>query len=133
MSCSLIEFRSFVEARATRPDAPLPDDPTMLARYHKLAGDLLERMAARVEPDWDLAEAALAEIDRLLVLQARILRHLADRPAASLEDVALKLSLWALARRGVDPRELPPEDALVHSAMDDLAALARARAEEPAP
>lgn len=113
-----IDMRRFRRDDGAGP--ALPDDPKLLARYHGLAGDLLAMLAHRVEPSWDLAEAALAEIERLISLQTAIVGQLAAQPAGSPEEVMLKLRLWSLARGAADPRDVPPEDRLVHSAIADL-------------
>lgn len=117
---SPINLRPFPADRGLRAGDAVGDDPATLAHYHAMADDLLKALAQRVEPTWDLAETALAEIDRLTALQAALVARLAARPACSPGDVMLKLSLWAAAHAGVDPRDRLPEDRLVESALRDL-------------
>lgn len=117
-------FRSFVSARV-HAHAVLPDNPNLLASYHHAANDLLEMLAERVEPDWDKAELALDDIDRLLGLQAAIVARVAQRPAGCLNDVLSKLKLWSAAREGCE-EDGTPEDALVLSALRDLQRLLQA-------
>lgn len=118
MTAEPICFRSFSAARAHSP-ASLPENPDILAGYHRAATGLLAMLAERVEPDWAKAEKALAEIDRLLALQASIVAHVARRPAGSLSDVLAKLKLWS-ASRGDSDDEHSAEDDLVRSALQDL-------------
>ena len=118
MTSEPICFRSFVAARA-QAQGSLPDNPDLLASYYRAANDLLAMLAERVEPDWEKAEAALAEVDRLLELQAAIVARAAKRPARTLRDVLAKLTLWSAAREGCE-EDGTPEDALVASALRDL-------------
>jgi hypothetical protein len=112
-------FQSFVAARAQAQAATLPDCPDLLANYHRAADELLAMLAERVEPDWEKAEATLADVDRLLGLQAAIVSRVAKRPAGTLRDVLSKLTLWSAAREGCE-EDAAPEDVLVTSALRDL-------------
>jgi hypothetical protein len=124
MTGETICFQSFAAARA-RAQGSLPENPGLLAAYHRAANDLLEMLAERVEPDWEKAEAALADIDRLLALQEAIVERVAKRPAGTLQDVLAKLTLWSAAREGCEEDGMP-EDALVLAALRDLERLLRA-------
>lgn len=111
-------FRSFVAARS-QAQSRLPDNPDLLASYYRAANDLLAMLAERVEPDWERAEAAIGDVDRLLELQAAIVARAATRPAGTLGDVLAKLKLWCAAREGCE-EDAAVEDALVTSALGDL-------------
>lgn len=118
MTVEPICFRTFAAARA-QAQGRLPDNPHLLAGYYRAANELLAMLAERVDSDWDKAEASLADVDRLLELQAAIVQRAAQRPASHLRDVLAKLTLWSAARDGCEEDGIA-EDELVVSALRDL-------------
>ena len=68
-----------------------------------MIGSLLEEKAAELEPSWEQACAAAAEIATLQDLEASVAERAIAVRAESLEEVRAKLAIWrALAAGGED-------------------------------
>jgi hypothetical protein len=108
--------------RAMREGAEaLPADITSLRGYLRLIEALLAEKAAELEPSWEQACAAAAEIETLQRLELAVAERAIKLPAGTLELVRGKLAIWRALGPGCDdsdPRS--PRNRLILSVEQDL-------------
>ena len=86
-----------------------------------MIGSLLEEKAAELEPSWEQACAAAAEIATLQDLEASVAERAIAVRAESIEQVRAKLAIWrALAAGGEDGDLRSPQSRLILSVEADL-------------
>jgi hypothetical protein len=114
--------------RALREGAEaLPGDLGQLRAYLRLIETLLAEKAAELEPSWDQACAAAAEITTLQTLEATVAERAIAVPAGSLAEVRAKLAIWrALAPGAEDGDMRSPRNRLILSVEADIERLSRA-------
>jgi hypothetical protein len=99
----------------------LPADLGKLRGYLRMIGALLEERACELEPSWEQACAAAAEIATLQDLEISVAERAIGVRAESLEQVRAKLAIWrALASTGEDRDLRSPHNRLVLSIEADL-------------
>jgi hypothetical protein len=99
----------------------LPSDLGKLRGYLRMIGSLLEEKARELEPSWDQACAAAAEISTLQELEVSVAERTISVRAESLEQVRAKLAIWrALASGGEDGDLRSPQSRLILSIEADL-------------
>jgi hypothetical protein len=105
----------------------LPKDLGRLRDYLRTIEVLLGEKAAELEPSWEQACAAAAEIVTLQKLEATVAERAIGVRAESLGDVRAKLAIWrALAPGAEDGDMRTPRNRLVLSVEADLERLCRA-------
>ncbi len=114
--------------RAIRGGAEaLPDDIECLRGYMRMIEALLREKAQELEPSWEQACAAAAEIDTLHTLEAAVAERVTAIAAADLDAVRGKLAIWrALGAGSDDSDERSPRNRLIASIDADLEKLAAA-------
>jgi hypothetical protein len=80
----------------------LPDDVEELRGYLRMIETLLSEKAGELEPTWELACAAAAEIETLQTLEVAVAERAIAIQATSLEVVAGKLAIWRALAPGAD-------------------------------
>ena len=106
----------------------LPNDITCLRGYLRMIEALLAEKAAELEPSWEQACAAAAEIATLQDLEASVAERAIGVRAASIEQVRAKLAIWrALAAGGEDGDLRSPQSRLILSVEADLERLSCVR------
>jgi len=111
--------------------AALPDDLAVLNRYLGMIEVLLAEKATEVEPSWNAAVAAAAEIETLQRLEGVVAERAIAVEAESLGDIFAKLEIWrALAEgaadaAGEDAEGRSARDRLVLSVVSDVERLCR--------
>ena len=107
----------------------LPDDLGKLRGYLRMIGALLEEKARELEPSWEQACAAAAEIVTLQDLETSVAERAIGVRAESLDQVRSKLAIWRALAAGSEDGDLrSPQSRLVLSIEADLerlSALAR--------
>jgi hypothetical protein len=99
----------------------LPADLGKLRGYLRMIGALLEEKARELEPSWEQACAAAAEIATLQDLETSVAERAISVRAESLEQVRAKLAIWrALVSGGEDGDLRSPRSRLVLSIEADL-------------
>jgi hypothetical protein len=105
----------------------LPDDVAQLRGYMRMIGTLLAEKAAELEPSWEQACAAAAEIETLQNLEAAVAERAIAIRAESLETVRGKLAIWrALGPASDDDDMRSPRNRLILSVEADLERLSLA-------
>ena len=103
----------------------LPGDIRALRGYLAMIGTLLEEKATELEPSWQQACAAAAEIETLQALELAVAERVIALPADSIEAARAKLAIWqALGPDGDDCAE-GPRSRLIRSVEADLERLSR--------
>lgn len=102
----------------------LPGDLDRLLGYMSLIGGLLEEKANDLEPSWDAACAAAAEIETLQVLESTVAERAILTAADTLRAVRSKLAIWKALTLGADEEADAPRNRLILSIEDDLQRLA---------
>lgn len=101
--------------------AALPADLAKLRGYLRMIGSLLEEKARELEPSWEQACAAAAEIATLQDLETSVAERAISVRATSLDDVRAKLAIWrALAGSSEDGDLRSPLSRLILSIEADL-------------
>jgi hypothetical protein len=122
---SKLDYR-LVRALRQGTDA-LPDDVAELRGYMRMIGTLLAEKAAELEPSWEQACAAAAEIETLQNLEAAVAERAIAIRAESLETVRGKLAIWrALGPASDDDDMRSPRNRLILSVEADLERLSLA-------
>ena len=122
---SKLDYR-LVRAIRQGTDA-LPDDVAQLRGYMRMIGTLLAEKAAELEPSWEQACAAAAEIATLQDLEVAIAERAVAIRAESLETVRGKLAIWrALGPASNDDDMRSPRNRLILSVEADLERLSLA-------
>lgn len=122
---SKLDYR-LVRALRQGTDA-LPDDIAQLRCYMRMIGTLLAEKAAELEPSWEQACAAAAEIETLQNLEAAVAERAIAIRAESLETVRGKLAIWrALGPGSEDDDMRSPRNRLILSVEADLERLSLA-------
>jgi hypothetical protein len=104
----------------------LPGDLGQLRDYLRTIGELLAEKAAELEPSWDEACAAAAEIATLQDLEATVVERAIEVPAEGLKDVRAKLAIWRALAPGCDEGDMEaPLNRLILSLEADLERLGR--------
>lgn len=99
----------------------MPNDLARLRTYLEMVSRLLSEKAREVEPDWALAEAAIAEIETLQMLETQVAEKVASLHAETLIDIQNKLVIWELLNSlGDDGEEESGLTQLVGSIKRDL-------------
>jgi hypothetical protein len=116
---SKLDYR-LVRAIRQGTDA-LPDDVGQLRGYMRMIGTLLAEKAAELEPSWEQACAAAAEIETLQNLEVAVAERAVAIRAESLETVRGKLAIWrALGPASDDDDMRSPRNRLILSVEADL-------------
>lgn len=102
----------------------LPDDLDRLCTYMSLIGHLLEEKASELEPTWEAACAAAAEIETLQVLETTVAERATCTSAYTLRAVRSKFAIWKALSLGADEDFDTPGNRLILSIEDDLHRLA---------
>lgn len=114
--------------RALKEGVPaLPGDLERLRAYMALIGRLLEEKANELEPTWEGACAAAAEIETLQVLETNVAERAINTTADTLGAVRNKFAIWKALSVGVDEDEDTPRNRLILSIENDLQRLAADR------
>jgi hypothetical protein len=100
--------------------AALPDDLDRLCTYMSLIGRLLEEKANELEPTWEAACAAAAEIETLQLLETTVAERAAGTGADTLRAVRNKFAIWKALALGADDDFDTPGNRLILSIDDDL-------------
>lgn len=99
----------------------LPEDLAKLRGYLRMIGSLLEEKARELEPSWELACAAAAEIVTLQDLESAVAERAISVRAGSIDDVRAKLAIWRALAAGSEDGDLrSPMNRLVLSIEADL-------------
>jgi hypothetical protein len=99
----------------------LPADLGKLRGYLRMIGTLLEEKARELEPSWDQACAAAAEIATLQDLEASVAERAIAVRAESLDQVRAKLAIWRALAAGSEDGDLrSPQSRLILSVEADL-------------
>jgi hypothetical protein len=105
----------------------LPGDLGELRGYLRIIDGLLAEKAAELEPSWEQACAAAAEISTLQTLEATVAERAIAVRADCLEAVRAKLAIWrALAPGAEDGDMRSPRNRLILSIEADLERLSSA-------
>jgi hypothetical protein len=108
--------------------AEIPEDLEQLEDYLETIGALLAEKAAELEPTWEQACAAAAEIATLQQLELAVAERAIGLRAVSLPDVRAKLAIWrVLASTAGDAEPDAPCGRLALSIEADLERIARTR------
>jgi hypothetical protein len=111
---------------ALQCSAALADDLGALGDYLAMLGVLLAEKAAELEPSWEAACAAGAEIETLQAFEGAVAERAIALRAGSIAEIRAKLAIWRALTPGAE--EADPEsarDRLILSVEADLAALDR--------
>jgi hypothetical protein len=104
----------------------LPGDLGRLREYLRTIEVLLAEKAGELEPSWEQACAAAAEIVALNQLEATVAERAIAVRAEDLKDVRAKLAIWrALAAGAEDGDMRSPRNRLILSIEADLERLGR--------
>jgi hypothetical protein len=104
----------------------LPGDLAELRCYLRLIEALLTEKAAELEPSWQQACAAAAEINTLQTLEITVAERAIAVRARTLAEVRAKLAIWrALAPGAQDGDMRTPRNRLILSIEADLERLSR--------
>ena len=123
---SRLDYR-LVRALRQGTDA-LPDDIAELRGYMRMIGTLLAEKAAELEPSWEQACAAAAEIETLQDLETSVAERAIAIRAESLATVRGKLAIWrALGPASDDDDMRSPRNRLILSVEADLERLSLPR------
>ena len=99
----------------------LPPDLGKLRGYLRMIGALLEEKARELEPSWEQACAAAAEIATLQDLEASVAERAIAVRADRLDHVRSKLAIWRALAAGSDDGDLcSPRNRLILSIEADL-------------
>jgi hypothetical protein len=121
-----LDYRLFRAIR--RGPGELPGDLDTLRGYLRTIAVLLHEKATEVEPTWEEACAATAEIAALQSLEATVAERAIGVRARSLDEVRAKLAIWrALGPGAQDDEPSAPRNRLILSVEADLARLAAPR------
>jgi hypothetical protein len=104
----------------------LPGDIRALGGCLAMIGTLLDEKAAELEPSWDQACAAAAEIETLQALERAVAERAIALPAGSIEAVLSKLAIWEALGPEADECEDSARTRLVLSVRADLERMSRA-------
>lgn len=104
--------------------AALPGDLDRLRSYMSLIGTLLEEKAGELEPSWEAACAAAAEIETLQTLELTVAERAIATGADTLLAVRTKLAIWKALSAGADEDMAAPRNRLILSIESDLHRLA---------
>ena len=116
---SKLDYR-LVAAMRQGTDA-LPDDVGQLRGYMRMIGTLLAEKAAELEPSWEQACAAAAEIETLQNLEVAVAERAVAIRAESLETVRGKLAIWRTLAPGAEDEDMvSPRNRLVLSVEADI-------------
>lgn len=121
---SKLDYR-LVRAMRQGTDA-LPDDVGQLRGYMRMIGMLLAEKAAELEPSWEQACAAAAEIETLQNLEVAVAERAVTIRAESLETVRGKLAIWRALGPASDDEMRSPRNRLILSVEADLERLSLA-------
>lgn len=102
----------------------LPADLERLRGYMSMIGGLLEEKANELEPSWNAACAAAAEIQTLQDLEASVAERAIETAADTLRAVRTKLAIWKVLSLGSEEDPSAPRNRLILSIEDDLHRLA---------
>jgi hypothetical protein len=91
-----------------------------------MIGTLLDEKAAELEPSWEQACAAAAEIETLQALERAVAERAIALPAGSIEAVLSKLAIWEALGPEADECEESARTRLVLSVRADLERMSRA-------
>lgn len=105
--------------------AALPDDLDRLRSYMKLFGGLLEEKARELEPSWEAACAAAAEIETLQVLETTVAERAIGMSARSMGEIRNKLAIWKSLAESSEEDLTSPRNRLILSIEEDLARLSQ--------
>ena len=122
---SRLDYR-LVRALRQGTDA-LPDDVAELRGYMRMIGMLLAEKAAELEPSWEQACAAAAEIETLQNLEVAVAERAVTIRAESLETVRGKLAIWRALGPASDDEMRSPRNRLILSVEADLERLSLPR------
>jgi hypothetical protein len=104
----------------------LPNDLGRLRSYLGIIEALLAEKASELEPSWDQACAAAAEIATLQTLEASVAERAIAIRADSLEAVRSKLAIWRTVGPDCDDSDMSsPRNRLILSVDADLERLSR--------
>jgi hypothetical protein len=104
----------------------LPGDLGQLREYLRTIEVLLAEKAAELEPSWEQACAAAAEIATLQDLEATVAERAIAVRAESLKDVQAKLAIWRALAPGAEEGDMrTPRNRLILSIEADLERLSR--------
>jgi hypothetical protein len=104
----------------------LPGDLAELRSYLRLIEALLTEKAAELEPSWQQACAAAAEITTLQTLEITVAERAIAVRAKTLAEVRAKLAIWrALAPGAQDGDMRTPRNRMILSIEADLERLSR--------
>lgn len=104
----------------------LPEDLGRLRGYLRMIGTLLEEKASELEPSWEQACAAAAEIRTLQELEKSVAERAIAIRARTVEEARSKLAIWrALAPDCDCDDEASPRNRLVLSVEADLERISR--------
>jgi hypothetical protein len=99
----------------------LPADLGKLRGYLRMIGALLEEKARELEPSWEQACDAAAEITTLQDLEASVAERAIAVRAESLDEIRAKLGIWRALAAGSDDGHLrSPQSRLILSVEADL-------------
>ena len=116
----------YVLVRALRDGSQaLPGDIRALRGYLTMIGTLLEEKATELEPSWEEACAAAAEIETLQTLELAVAERAIALPADSIDAVRGKLAIWQALGPEADECPDSPRSRLIHSVQADLERLSR--------
>lgn len=102
------------------PDLPTSSLDEMLSSL-RIVAELLAEKSEELEPTWEMAREAEAEIDTLHQIERTLVVGAAGTPAVCLNEVLIKLDIWRTLGPSCDDRdEETARDRLVHSVRDDL-------------
>lgn len=99
----------------------LPADLGKLRGYLRMIGALLEEKARELEPSWEQACTAAAEIATLQDLEASVAERSIAVRAETLDDVRAKLAIWRALAAGSEDGDLrSAQSRLILSVEADL-------------
>ena len=105
----------------------LPGDLAELRAYLRLIEALLTEKAAELEPSWQQACAAAAEITTLQTLEITVAERAIAVRAKTLAEVRAKLAIWRALGPGAQDGDMrTPRNRLILSIEADLERLSRA-------
>jgi hypothetical protein len=121
---SKLDYR-LVRALRQGTDA-LPGDVAELRGYMRMIGTLLAEKAAELEPSWEQACAAAAEIETLHGLEGAVAERAIGVQASGLDDLRVKLEIWRALIQGLPDEEMAStQNRLVLSIEADIQRLQR--------
>jgi hypothetical protein len=103
----------------------LPEDLGRLRGYLRMIGTLLEEKANELEPSWEQACAAAAEIRTLQELEQSVAERAIAIRAQTVDEVRSKLAIWRAIAPDCDCDDDSPRNRLVLSVEADLERIGR--------